>query len=33
LSDKKQKAGIDCVYNLSKKTSEYLIMEWFYAIS
>lgn len=29
LSDKKQKAGIDCVYNLNKKTSEYLVMEWF----
>ena len=27
LSDKKQKAGIDCVYNLNKKTSEYIIME------
>jgi len=27
LSDKKQKAEIDCVYNLNKKTSEYLIME------
>ena len=30
LSDRKQKAAIDCVYNLNKKTSEYLIMEWFY---
>ena len=27
LSDKNKKAGIDCVYNLNKKTSEYLIME------
>ena len=30
LSDKKQKAGIELIYNLNKKTSEYLIMEWFY---
>ena len=29
LSDKKQKAGIDCVYNLNNKTSEYIVMEWF----
>ena len=29
LSDKKQKAGIEVVYNLNKKTSEYLVMEWF----
>ena len=27
LSDKKQKAGIEVVYNLNKKTSEYLVME------
>ena len=27
LSDKKQKAGIECVYNLNRKTSEYLVME------
>ena len=27
LSDKKQKAGIECVYNLNKKTSEYLVIE------
>ena len=27
LSDKKQKAGIELIYNLNKKTSEYLIME------
>lgn len=29
LSDKKQKAGIQCVYNLNRKTSEYSVMEWF----
>lgn len=28
LNDKKEKAQIDRVYNLNKKTSEYLIMEW-----
>ena len=28
LNDKKQKAGIECVYNLNKKTSEYSVMEW-----
>lgn len=27
LSDAKQKAGIECVYSLNRKTSEYLIME------
>ena len=28
LSDKQKKAEIQTVYNLNKKTSEYIIMEW-----
>lgn len=31
LSDKKSKGQIGSVYTLNKKTSEYSIMEWFYA--
>jgi len=33
LSDKKRKAEIQSVYNLNRKTSEYSLMEWFYAIN